>query len=131
MALEVRYVGHSYGCHPETCECNVYAITNERGKVISTHYREADAQKVLTEMGKDYEKRRYSAQADLDKLLKTIETTLEDAKKLANEFGLSFHYEDREFCSHEVLLRRIEEDYLDSYYSSSTNGAWLSSSDYC
>lgn len=39
----VTYVGHSWGCHPETCACREYAVVTRDGKVISTHYFKDEA----------------------------------------------------------------------------------------
>lgn len=43
--VKVGYVGHSWGCHPETCSCREYAVITEDGKkVIGTYYHKEDAE---------------------------------------------------------------------------------------
>ena len=131
MALEVRYVGHTYGCHPETCACNVYAITTEKGSVVSNFYDEKTAKAALEEIQIQHGNEQAAAKKRLAELQTILKDALQEAQEVANKAGLSFHFRDEEFLSHAEILRQIEDNYLDDYYASSTKGAWVSSSDYC
>lgn len=42
--VKVMYIGHSWGCHPETCSCREYAVVTKDGREISKHYHKEDAE---------------------------------------------------------------------------------------
>lgn len=44
----VKYVGHSWGCHPETCSCKEWAVVSKDGKTVSTHHYQDEAERVAS-----------------------------------------------------------------------------------
>lgn len=50
---KIGHAKHSYGCHPETCNCAGYAIIKEDGTVISKHYSYREAEKLIKELNNE------------------------------------------------------------------------------
>lgn len=99
----VTYIGHSWGCHPETCACREYAVVTKDGRLISKHYHKDDADeaaKIINSI-KGGNMSKYENK-DLRELLYTAVDALIVRESICNDVR-DFHPTEKEEAVEDIL----------------------------